>query len=316
MNTASPITISAAEVESACSLEEVVESQRKAFAGLISGTSVMGPRAVITNGENAQFSYIARASSTAPTIVKFGSVTGSNSAKGLPVVQAYIAVMDSETGSLTYFVDGESVTRIRTTAASMVAAQELANKPNYITVIGSAPQAIAHAKAALELFKPTKLAIVVRSADKGQFVKAQFADNLPVEISQDVEAAVATADLIFTCTNSMSPLFKGKLKPGTTCIAIGSFAPNREEIATEVVVAADKVFADDSATTQLQCGSIIPALKSQARKWAQVVSIGEVINRSVNGRENPAEVICYFSVGLGIQDAAFVELLMQKRAGK
>ena len=53
MNTASPITISAAEVESACSLEEVVESQRKAFAGLISGTSVMGPRAVITNGENA-----------------------------------------------------------------------------------------------------------------------------------------------------------------------------------------------------------------------------------------------------------------------
>ena len=163
MNTASPITISAAEVESACSLSEVVESQRKAFAGLISGSSVMGPRAVITNGENAQFSYIARASSTAPTIVKFGSVTSSNSAKGLPVVQAYIAVMDSETGSLTYFVDGESVTRIRTTAASMVAAQELANKPKYITVIGSAPQAIAHAKAALELFKPTKLTMVVIS---------------------------------------------------------------------------------------------------------------------------------------------------------
>ena len=160
------------------------------------------------------------------------------------------------------------------------------------------------------------MTIVVRSSDKGKSVKAEFADNLPVEISQDVESAVATADLIFTCTNSMTPLFKGKLKSGTTCIAIGSFAPNREEIATEVVVAADKVFADDSATTQLQCGSIIPALKSQARKWAQVVSISEVINRSVNGRENPAEVICYFSVGLGIQDAAFVELLMQKRSGK
>ena len=316
MNSAMPVTISAAEVESACSLIEVVQSQRNALGGLISGASVMGPRAVITNGENAQFSYIARASSTAPTIVKFGSVTGSNSSKGLPVVQAYIGVMDYETGSLKYFVDGESVTRIRTTAASMVAAQELANKPKYITVIGSAPQAIAHAKAALELFTPEKITIVVRNAAKGDAVRAQFQNSSPIEISMDIETAVTGSDLIFACTNAMVPLFKSKLSPGTTCISIGSFAPNREEISANTVIAADKVFADDAATTEAQCGSIIPALSSPNKKWDSVLSIGAVINQSISGRDNADEIICYFSVGLGVQDAGFIELLMSKKLNK
>lgn len=308
-----PITIGAEAVESACSLAEVMESQRSALGGLTSGTAVMGPRAVISNGENAQFSYIARSSLTAPTIVKFGSVTGSNSAKGLPVVQAYIGVMNSETGSLTHFVDGESVTRIRTTAASMVAAQELANKPKNITVIGSAPQAIAHAKAALSLFNPSKLTIVVRSNKKGELVKAQFPESSQIEISLDTESAITNSDLIFTCTNAMVPVFQSKLKPGTTCISIGSFAPNREEISVATVIAADRIFVDDATTTKTQCGSIIPALVSKAKKWESVISIGEVINGKVTGRENPNEVICYFSVGLGVQDAALVELLMAKK---
>lgn len=66
--------------------------------------------------------------------MKFGSITNSNKDRPLPVVQAYLAVLNQETGSLEYFIDGEAVTKLRRPAASMVAAQLLANKPNRIVV--------------------------------------------------------------------------------------------------------------------------------------------------------------------------------------
>jgi ornithine cyclodeaminase/alanine dehydrogenase-like protein (mu-crystallin family) len=39
--------------------------------------------------------------------------------------------------------------------------------------------------------------------------------------------------------------------------------------------------------------------------------LGEVIVEG-SGRESQSDVICYFSVGLGIQDAAIVEIVLEK----
>ncbi len=304
--------ISAEEVEKSCTLKEAVASQRKVFAALISGEAVMGPRAVIPNGDDAQFAYIARASLHGPTVVKFGSVNPGNAKKGIPVVQTEIAVLDAVTGELIYFVDGESVTRIRTTAASMVAAELLANSIKKIAIIGAGHQGVAHAHAALELFSPEQITLVSRSA--AEKVRALFPASAPIKISNDVDLACSEADLIFVSTNSNTPVVSAALKPGTTCISIGAFAPNREEVSPALLARADKVFGDHGPTLQEQCGSIVGAMKISDRKWSSVISIGEVINGSAKGRTSPDEIIFYFSIGLGIQDAALIENILDSRA--
>jgi len=308
-NEVSLLLIPANAVEQAFPLEIAMETQRKVFAAFERGDAVMGKRGVIPNGSDASFAYVARASQNGPTIVKFGSVTNSNATRGLPVVQAYICILDPVTGTLKSFIDGESVTRIRTTAASMVAAQALAAQSKTIAVIGAGLQGIAHARAAIELFSPESLILVARtlSADaKG--LENEFPQ---VRISQDLDETIGAADLVFVCTNTINPVITKAPKQGTTIISIGSFSPNREEIAGSVVAQADLIFGDDSQTIQSQSGSVIAAIKENPELENKVVSLGSLLNNPALGRTAPDQVIMYFSVGLGIQDAAIVEKYLE-----
>jgi len=98
--------ITAEEINDLCTYEKIVENQRQVFKQFFLDEAVMGPRAILSQGENAQFSYIARASSDGPTIVKFGTVVPSNSDRDIPVVQTTVSVIDSKTGSIKLFLDG------------------------------------------------------------------------------------------------------------------------------------------------------------------------------------------------------------------
>jgi ornithine cyclodeaminase/alanine dehydrogenase-like protein (mu-crystallin family) len=100
------------EIEKSISLSEAIDSQRKVFGALSRGEAVIGSRGVIGHGSDTQFAYIARASEAGPTVIKFGSVTPSNSQRGVPVVQSHIGILDSETGSLQYFVHGDTVRKL------------------------------------------------------------------------------------------------------------------------------------------------------------------------------------------------------------
>ena len=289
------------EVDGICEIKKVMAVQRQVFIDFANSKAAMGPRAILTQHENAQFSYIARASENGATIVKFGSVIPSNVKRDLPVVQTTIAVLNQLTGSVDYFLDGESVTKWRTVAASMAAAKELANPVKTVGVIGLGHQGIAHIKAVTEILSPKKII---------GFARSEKDLDIDIEISTDL-GLVNQCDLIFLCTNSILPVITTALNPGTTCISIGSFAPNRLEVSVVALTSADKVFGDDARTISEQAGSVISTLAQSKRNWDKPESIGEVYNQRIKGRTSEDQVIYYFSVGLGIQDAAMAEFILQ-----
>lgn len=292
--------VSAQQINALCSYEKIVENQRQAFRNFYLDEAVMGPRAILSQGENAQFSYIARASKNGPTIVKFGTVVPSNAGRDISVVQTTVSVIDSVTGSIKLFLDGEAVTKWRTVCASMAAAKELANTVKKIAVIGMGHQGAAHALAAQQIFKPEKIIGIDKNINNSKS---------GIELTQDIEAAYG-CDLIFICTNSQDPVINSALSSGTTCISIGSFAPDRMEVSVAALAKADKVFGDDAKTISEQSGSVVKALSNANRSWDQPLSIGGVYAQKLTGRENKEQVIYYFSVGLGIQDAALAEFIL------
>ena len=301
-------SIGAAEIESLCSFDEAITSQRQVFLAHEAKQTVLGPRAMISQGENAQFAYIARASETGPTIVKFGTVVPSNTSRSIPVVQTNIAVMDPTTGSVTTFLDGESVTKLRTVAASIVAAQALANPPTRVAIVGLGHQGLAHAHAVAKIFKPRELIGIARNPESNSFSESgavKFFSSVTSEIS-----ALRECDLIFLCTNSATPVIKEEIPEGGTCISIGSFAPNRSEVAPELIAAADQVVVDDVEISSAQCGGVKGALEISNRNWSSVRSLGSALSGA--GRKSPSERIYFFSVGLGIQDAAIAEIILNK----
>jgi alanine dehydrogenase len=297
-------SVSAEQINAICSHEKIIDNQRQVFKNFYLDQAVMGPRAILSQGENAQFSYIARASKDGPTIVKFGTVVPSNAGKQMPVVQTTVAVIDAITGSVKLFLDGEAITKWRTVCASMAAAKELANPVKKIAVIGMGHQGTAHALAAKEIFKPEQIIGI----DK-HFKNSKSG----IELTQDIQAAY-DCDLIFICTNSQEPVINHALNSGSTCVSIGSFAPNRLEVSVSALAKADKVYGDDAKTISEQSGSVVKTLNNADRKWDKAQSIGGVYAKQISGRENKDQVIYYFSVGLGIQDAALAEFILANEA--
>ena len=55
---------------------------------------------------------------------------------------------------------------------------------------------------------------------------------------------------------------------------------------------------------------MVKTLINVERNWDQAHSIGGVYAGKITGRENKEQVIYYFSVGLGIQDAALAEFIL------
>ncbi|MBM4101025.1 MAG: ornithine cyclodeaminase family protein [Phycisphaerae bacterium] len=295
--------LSQSEIEALCTLEEVIATQREVFARHARAETVLGPRAVLTQGENAQFSYIARASSGGPTIVKFGTVVPSNAQRGLPAVQTTVAVLDAETGSPTHFFDGETVTRLRTVATSMAVANTVTAHAKRIAIVGIGHQGLAHATAAREIFQPLELIGISRQANSSCAGDSPF-----TSITSDI-SSLDGFDLAFLCTNSMAPVLSNPLAENSLVVSIGSFAPNRSEISPELLSKADHLFVDDPAISIEQCGSVRGALAQATRSWTEPRGIGSLFHGptpTILGRSY------FFSVGLGIQDAALVELLLKK----
>jgi ornithine cyclodeaminase/alanine dehydrogenase-like protein (mu-crystallin family) len=71
------------------------------------------------------------------------------------------------------------------------------------------------------------------------------------------------------------------------------------------------IFGDDSQTIQTQCGSVVAALKINPALKNRITSLGTLLNNPALGRTSANQVIIYFSVGLGIQDAAIVEKFLE-----
>jgi ornithine cyclodeaminase/alanine dehydrogenase-like protein (mu-crystallin family) len=301
------IAVSGEKITAACDLKSVMETQRNVFANHYNGAAFLGPRAVLSQGQNAQFAYLARASSAGPTIVKFGTVFPNNPIVGLPAVQTSILVLSAKDGSVSHEFDGETITELRTVAASMVAIERLANPPKKVAVIGLGHQGIAHAKAIRGLFSPNEIIGISKNGNAS--LSANTFDRFSNDISE-----IDDCDLIVASTSSSTPVVNSALKAGTTCISIGSFSPDRAEVSIQALKGADPVIVDDCETARKQCGSISQFIQSADypnRTWSELRGIGQVIAEN-SGRCDLKEVIYYFSVGLGIQDAALIELVLER----
>ena len=287
--------ITAEDVERWVTLDVAYRSQADVFTAFARGEAAMGPRALLDVGSSTAFCYLARASADGPAVVKVGSVTPENAGTDRPVVRAQILVLDRTTGAIGLMVDGESVTRLRTAAASAVAVDALAGAVERVVVVGAGLQGQAHARA-----------LAACHPDAGSTVLGRGAD---------LESQVRHADIVALCTSSHTPVLDAAwLRPGATVVSIGAFAPDRHEFGSDLLDRAGTVVVDDPATAARQCGPIASAVAGGSLSVSSLVALGDVLDGAVPGRRSPDDVVVYASVGLGIQDAAVVEVLQRSGA--
>lgn len=320
---AAAVHFSGDDIRRALTWDGLVTSQREVFKAYAGGQAELAPRALLPYGDNTAFSYLARASQDGWPVVKIGSVNPGNPAHGLPSVHAFVLVMDRTTGDLAATMDGETITTMRTPAASVAAIEALASwradglAPEQVVVVGAGHQGMAHADVILERYPEAQVTTVVRKGAPLVLTgpsEGVASDRLSV--TDDIRRAVESADTVILCTSSFDPVVSASwFAAGATLVSVGSFAPNRHEFGPDVIDRAGEVFVDDVSTACQQCGPIAAALTSGVLARENVHAIGDVMLGRIVAPVGTRDLTVYASVGLGIQDASVVDLLMAARPG-
>lgn len=212
------------------------------------------------------------------------------------------------TGKLIGVMDANSLSQIRTGAASGVATKYMARQDSRVmTLFGSGWQAQTQLEAiALVLPGLERVHVIGRSTKRAlQFCEEMGRRvDLDLGVPPNVEAAVRESDVITTITGAHDPVFDGRWLPaGVHINAAGSNYANKREIDAVCVRRAHRIVVDDLELARLESGDLIGA-GVQDLDWRRVRALADVVCGNAPGRASSEEVTLFESQGLGLEDVA------------
>ncbi|MEB2543765.1 ornithine cyclodeaminase family protein [Burkholderia cenocepacia] len=182
--------------------------------------------------------------------VKIASIHPANAAAvpPLPSEQAAFLVLDERTKGLVAMLDGPEITRWKTAADSALAARMLSSEHSEVLlVLGAGPVARSLTDAYLHI-RPAIREVLLwnRTPSKLEAARAALdARNIRARIVEDLDAAVARADIITAATSTSTPVIRGEcVRPGTHVDLVGGYRPDMQEADCEVFRGA-RIFVDD-----------------------------------------------------------------------
>lgn len=234
--------------------------------------------------------------------VKIVSLNRDNPSKNLPLIHALMILFDAENGKPIAILNSETLTAIRTGAASGLATRILSNTNSTVAAIfGAGIQARYQLRAMCEV-RNLKTVLLF---DKNQSKTVSFKDEMENEIGISIDICIdqhvlKDAQIICTATTSSVPVFDDKfISDGTHINAIGSYQPDKREIPS-ATVARSNIFVDSRDACLIEAGDLI--IPKNEGIELDVTEIGEVLQKKKSGRSSEEELTFFKSVGNAAQD--------------
>lgn len=296
-------------------MPKAIAAMRHAYSQLSAGKAIAPPRQHISTDKGVtlimpahlpECSENVKQRQILPVGSKFGikvvSVYDDNPNLGLPRISATVLVLDPATGIPKAFMDGASLTAIRTGAGGGVAADLLARKDaKTVGLFGAGVQARTQLQAVMAVRDIASINLISRTQASAQQLAneiSEWTDAPEVNLVSNSQAAVEKVDIVICATTSATPLFDGNaLRPGTHITAVGTFVPEKREVDTTTIRQAHRVVVDSREACLEEAGDlIIPNAEIDAE-------IGEIVNGDKRGRQSDDEITFFKSVGVAVQDA-------------
>ncbi len=303
---------SANDVRGTISMRRAIDAVRAGFVALSTGRANVPVRGVLPVENNTTLTMPAYIYGSAVSVVKVISVYPGNVQRDLPTVLGSVLVLDAQTGVLLALADGAALTALRTGAASGVATDLLAlPDARVLAVIGAGRQARTQVEAILTVrpIEQIRIYSLYGAKEFADELRAQYGSD--VIITPDAHTALAGAQVVAAATNTSNPVVHlADLSPGVHINGIGSFRPQMQEIASDVVQAA-KIVVDHRASAWEEAGDlIIPRDAGLISESSIHAEIGEIAAGLRPARATPDEITFFKSVGNAVQDAAVAALLL------
>ncbi len=294
--------LSADDVRTALPMPKAIEAMKRAFGQFSAGQATVPLRPHISTDKGVTLFMPAYLHESRDWGIKVVSVYGDNPSSGLPRITATVLLLDPQTGLPKAFMDGSSLTAIRTGAGGGLAAEWLSRRDaKTVGLFGAGVQARTQLRGVMAVREVKRVNLISRTQGSAQQFAAEIAawENAPaVNLVSTPRQAVQDADIVITATTSAGPLFDGNdLKPGVHVTAVGSFTPEKREVDTATVRRARRIVVDSREACLAEAGDlIIPNAQIDAE-------LGEIVNGDKPGRQSDDEITFFKSVGVAVQDA-------------
>lgn len=318
------LVISREEVEARLDLDELIDALAAAHAEFSAGRASMPTRiaAHVAERDAILAAMPAYLPSAGVLTTKLVSLFPANAGSALPTHQAVIVAFDPETGEPRALLDGTAITAIRTGACSALSVRLLAREDaSILALLGSGVQARSHARACARVRRLREIRVAARDRDRAQALAAELTAELAVDARavSDYEEAVRGADLVAATTHSPEPVVqRAWLKPGAHVTSVG-VNPHGRELAGEVVRDALVVVESRAAAlAAFPAGSndlLWPIRDGLVGDGHIHAELGEILAGSKPGRTSPEQLTLYKSVGIAVQDAAAVAVVLRTAQG-
>ena len=242
--------------------------------------------------------------------LKSGGYWPGNEAKGLTNHQSTVILFDRDTGRPKAMVGGNLLTALRTAAASAVSIKHLARADSKVLgMIDAGHQSAFQMRAALTQRSFEKVIGWNYHPEMLSRLEAVATEaGLPFE-AVDLDRLGVEADVIISITSSFDAiLHDAQVTAGTHVACMGTDTKGKQEVEATLVARAT-VFTDEIAQS-ITIGEAQHAIGSGLITEAAISEIGAVINGTHPGRTSAEEVTLFDGTGVGLQDLAVAEAVV------
>lgn len=247
--------------------------------------------------------------------IKIVTVSPDNGLINKPAVMGTYLLLDGITGEPKALIDGQSLTRWRTAAASALASQYLAREDaSRLVIMGAGAVSSNLARAHSSVRPITDIALCVRNPKRAEATVKELRDEgYNAYITEDHTAAIENADIVAAGTLAIEPLIHGKhLSPGTHIDLVGAFTPDMRESDDEAVLRS-RVFVDTKDGALKEGGDITQPLRDGIIQESHILGdLFDLARGTVKGRISDQDITLFKSVGAAMEDLAAGIMVFEK----
>lgn len=262
---------------------------------LLGDETVVVPPRIVQPLHNGGSLFVMPAADSRVAITKLITFVADNANRQLPAIQGDVVVFDARDGQRLQILHGPTVTARRTAAVSLLAAKELAPKPQgQLLIVGAGVQGRSHLEAFVQGLGVREVMIASRSRQSADALVAH-ALSLGVQArrTDDPDAAMNECTLVVSSTSAQAVALRAMPRDDAFVCAVGAFTPKMVEWAPQVCrhvaskgrIVVDTREADHEAGDLLQAGLNVAAYDSL---------VDVIKRRSPSGQNSPSTGPVFF----------------------
>ncbi|MET1115018.1 MAG: ornithine cyclodeaminase family protein [Comamonas sp.] len=296
-------------IDALISPDEALEAMRAAFVSFGRGEAAMQSRER-TDAGGVKLS-------TLGAVIPALGVTG---AKVYTTLQGQfnfvILLFSTETGAPLATMEANAITRLRTAATTLLAAEYLApSQPQQLFLCGAGVQGAAHAQQLARHFPLKRIQVFDPYADDAVVARLQATCGVPVIRVKDTQA-VGDAEMVVTASRSTTPLFAGeRIADGAFVAAIGSSLPHTRELDDAALQRASAIVVEWRKQAAVEAGDLVLA-SADVDVSGKLVELGALLNGQAPQRPAGSQISLYKAVGVGLEDIALAGLAYRKHGAR